>query len=295
MRVAYVGLGIMGRGMVANLLRAGHEVTVFNRTPERAEPLRALGARVAASAAAAAVGAEVVGICVTDGRAVADVLRRGDGLLAALRPGQIVVDHSTISPAETVAFADEVASRGAVWCDAPVTGGDRGARDGTLTIMVGGEAEVFARLDPYLRAMGRTIVHVGPVGRGQVVKLVNNYIGGVALVAAAEGLFLGLAAGVPLDRLLAVCTAGSANSVSLQLLADRLARGDFDPGFSLANRLKDMDLALEAARRQGLAVPLGAVAAELFRERAAAGESPLDQTVVARRYPGLAEAARADA
>ncbi len=287
MRVAYVGLGIMGRGMVGNLIRAGHDVTVFNRTAERAAPFRAMGARVAASPAAAAAGAEVIGLCVTDGAAVAAVLQGEGGLLGALRPGQFVVDHSTISPADTVAFARQVADNGAAWCDAPVTGGDRGAREGTLTIMVGGEADAFARLEPYLQAMGRTIVHVGAVGQGQVVKLVNNFIGGVAMVGAAEGLLIGLSAGVPLDRIMAVCTAGSANSASLQLLADRLARADVLPGFSLSNRLKDMDLAMDAARRQGLALPLGALTAELFRERAGAGEGDLDQSVVARRYPGL--------
>jgi 3-hydroxyisobutyrate dehydrogenase len=288
MDVAYLGLGIMGSGMAANLLKAGHRVTVWNRTPARARILGEAGAQVAASPAEAARAAEVVGLCVTDGRAVAEVLEGPQGLLAALRPGQLVVDHSTISPEDTRAFARRVAERGAEWCDAPVTGGDRGAREGTLTIMVGGSEEAFRRLGPYLHAIGRTVVHVGPVGQGQVVKLVNNFMGAVAMAGAAEGLWLGLQAGVPLDKLLAVCSAGSANSASLQILADRLARGDFQPGFSLRNRQKDLDLALDLARRLALALPVGAVVAECFRERLRAGEGELDQTVLARRYPGLA-------
>lgn len=292
-RVGFIGLGIMGRGMAANLLRAGHELTVYNRTVERTAPLRDLGARVAGSPRAVAEAAEVIGLCVTDGAAVASVVAGPEGLLPALRSGQLVVDHSTISPAQTRALAAQVAERGAELLDAPVTGGDKGAAAGTLTVMVGGSADGFARLQPYLQAIGKVIVHVGGSGQGQVVKLVNNFIGGVALAGAAEGLLLGLRAGVPLAALMEVCTAGSANSASLQILADRLQRGDFQPGFSLSNRLKDMDLALEAARTLALALPVGAGVAELFRERAAAGEGDLDQTVLARRYPGLVERARA--
>lgn len=287
MKIGYLGLGIMGRGMAANLIKAGHCVTVWNRSPERTALLQQSGATVAASPAEAATGADIIGLCVTDGAAVAAVLDGERGLLAGLAQGQLVVDHGTISPAETMNFAHQVAARGAQWCDAPVTGGDQGAREGTLTIMVGGPTAAFARLQPYLQAIGRTIVHVGDVGQGQVVKLVNNFIGGVALAGAAEGLLLGRSAGVPLDKLMAVCSAGSANSASLQILAARLASGDFQPGFSLSNRLKDMDLAMASARRQGIALPTGALVAELFRERAVAGEGAYDQSVLARRYPGL--------
>jgi len=283
MRAGFVGLGLMGRGMAGNLLKKGLGLTVYNRTAQRTADLAELGAAVAPSPAALAQACDVIGICVTDGAAVEAVVQ---ALLPALRPGQFVVDHSTISPEQTRRLAAEVAGRGAEFLDAPVTGGDRGAAAGTLTIMVGGSAEGFEAVRPYLEAMGKKIVRVGASGQGQLVKLVNNFIGGIALAGAAEGLLLGLRGGVPLATIMEVLSAGSASSVSLQLLADRLARADFRPGFSLANRLKDMDLAMEAARSLGAALPVGGAVAELFRERRILGEGAMDQTVLMRRYLG---------
>jgi len=284
MRIGYVGLGIMGRGMVGNLLKAGHAVVVYNRTAERMQPLVERGATAASSPAQVVAEADITGVCVTDDAAVEAVFGGSDGLLAGLRAGGVVVDHSTISPQQTLRAARAASERGAEWLDAPVTGGDKGAAAGTLTIMVGGSAEGFARIHPYLQAIGKTLVHVGGSGQGQLVKLVNNFIGGIALVGAAEGLLIGLRGGVPLQTMMQVLSAGSADSVSLRLLAERLQSGEQRPGFSLANRLKDMDLALAAARALGACLPVGAVTAELFRERAAAGERDLDQTVVMRRY-----------
>lgn len=281
MRVGFIGLGIMGRGMVGNLLKKGFDVTVYNRTAERAAPFREQGATVARTVPEIVRTADVIGICVTDGAAVEAVAAQ---LLPALRPGQWVVDHSTISPEQTRDLGERVAGAGAEWLDAPVTGGDRGAAAGTLTIMVGGSAQGFSAIGAYLEAMGKKIVHVGSTGQGQLVKLVNNFIGGVALAGAAEGLLLGLRGGVALGTMMEVLSAGSAASVSLQLLADRLTRDDFKPGFSLANRLKDMDLAMEAARALGAPLPVGGAVAELFRERHVAGEGDMDQTVLMRRY-----------
>lgn len=286
MRVGYIGLGIMGSAMAANLLRAGHELLVYNRSAQRVRPLLDLGAAAAGSPAEVAARSEITGICVTDDAAVEAVLAGPGGVLEAVRPGTLLVDHSTISPEQTERAAKAVSAAGAEWVDAPVTGGDRGAAAGTLTIMVGGSEEAFARLQPYLAAIGRTLVHVGGSGKGQLVKLVNNLIGGVALAAAAEGLAIGLRGGVPLQTMMQVLSAGSADSVSLRLLAERLQSGDDRPGFSLANRLKDMDLALAAARALGACLPVAAVSAEMFRERLAAGERDLDQTVLARRYVG---------
>ncbi len=286
MRVGFIVLGIMGRGMVGNLLKKGFDVTVYNRTVERTAPFREQGAAVARSIGEVGRTADVVGLCVTDGAAVEAVAAE---LLPALRAGQLVVDHSTISPEQTRRLAERLAQSGAEWLDAPVTGGDRGAAAGTLTIMVGGSAEGFAAIGAYLEAVGKKIVHVGGSGQGQLVKLVNNFIGGVALAGAAEGLLLGLRGGVALGTMMEVLSAGSAASVSLQLLADRLGRGDFQPGFSLANRLKDMDLAMEAARSLGAPLPVGGAVAELFRERRVAGEGDLDQTVLMRRYLGEIE------
>ena len=286
MRVGFIGLGIMGRGMAGNLLKKGFDLTVYNRTVERTVPFREQGAAVARSVAEVVRTTDVVGICVTDGAAVEAVAGE---LLPSLRPGQLVVDHSTISPEQTRNLAARVARIGAEWLDAPVTGGDRGAAAGTLTIMVGGSAEGFTAIGAYLEAVGKKIVHVGATGQGQLVKLVNNFIGGVALAGAAEWLLIGLRGGVKVGTMMEVLSAGSAASVSLQLLADRLARGDYQPGFSLANRLKDMDLAMEAARALGAPLPVGGAVAELFRERRVAGEGDMDQTVLIRRYLGMVE------
>ena len=291
MRLGFAGLGIMGQRMAANLLRGGHSVTVYNRTADRpgVRSLVEAGARVAATPAEVATGAEIVGLCVTDGAAVAELLHGPHGILGALRPGQLVADHSTIAPAQARALAKATAETGGEFLDAPVTGGDRGAAEGTLTIMVGGSAAGFTSLQPYLRCVGKTIVHVGASGQGQLVKLVNNFIGGIALAGAAEGLWLGLRGGVSLERMMEVLSAGSAQSVSLQLLAERLRTDNSRPGFSLRNRLKDMDLALASARELAAALPLGGAAAELFRERLACGEGDLDQTVLVRRYLAQAE------
>jgi len=281
MRAGFIGLGLMGRGMAGNLLKKGMGLVVYNRTPGRAAELGSEGALVVPSPAAVAQATDVIGICVTDGAAVESVV---SALLPALRPGQFVLDHSTIAPEQTRILAAAVAATGAELLDAPVTGGDRGAAAGTLTIMVGGSSAGYAAVRPYLEAIGKKIVHVGGSGQGQVVKLVNNFIGGIALAGAAEGLLLGLRAGVPLQTMMEVLSAGSASSVSLQILADRLARADFTPGFSLSNRLKDMDLALEAADGLHAATPVGAAVAGLFRERRDRGEADLDQTVLMRHY-----------
>ena len=285
MRVGFVGLGIMGRGMAANLLRAGHEVMVYNRTPARMAALADQGALVARTPAEVAAFAEITGLCVTDDDAVEEILRGAGGLLEGLGPDRLIADHSTISPRQTRAAAQAVAALGGEWLDAPVTGGDQGAALGTLTIMVGGSERGYARLFPYLQAIGRTLVHVGGSGSGQLTKLVNNFIGGITLVAAAEGLHLAAGAGIAPADLAAVLAGGPADSVSLRILAERLQSGNDRPGFSLANRLKDMDLALASARAIGMPAPLGAFAAECFRERLAVGEKDLDQSVVARRYP----------
>jgi len=280
MRIGFVGLGIMGSAMAANVLRAGFPLAVYNRTPSRARPLAEAGARLCDHLADLARASDLIALCVTDGQAVRQVVA---DLQPHLRPGQRIVDHSTISPTETRQLAAALAAVGVELLDAPVTGGQQGAREGTLTVMVGGSPEGFAAITPYLRAIGRTLVHVGPSGQGQLLKLVNNWIGGAALVAAAEGLALALAAGIPLQTISTVLQAGSADSVSLRLLLQRLAEHHWEPGFSLRNRIKDMELAKQAAADLGLRLPVGQAALEQF-----SGLSPeagdQDQTVVFRRY-----------
>lgn len=270
--------------MADNILRAGFELVVTNRTPDRARELVQKGARFVPTPAEVMHQADLVGICVTDGAALRAVLTGPSGALSAMRRGQWMVDHSTIAPDEAQHWGHRARDQGVEFLDAPVTGGDQGARAGTLTIMVGGSANGFRAIGPYLQAIGRTIVHVGPSGQGQLVKLVNNLIGGAAMVAASEGLALGLRAGVPLPVLMQVLSAGSADSVSLRLLAERLTNDSWQPGFSLRNRCKDMALARDAAEAMHLPLPVGEAATTVFLNRLAQGDGEMDQTVVIAPY-----------
>lgn len=280
-RLGFIGLGIMGQAMALNLL--GEEpLAVYNRTRARTEPLAAKGARVAATAAEAA-DADVVFVVVTDDQALSAVADGTDGILAGLRPGAVVVDHSTVSPALTRRLAEKASARGGTWLDAPVTGGDVGARDGTLTIMVGGEAGALDRVRPYLARMSRRIVHIGPVGQGQTMKLVSNLVSCLNLMAGAEGLQLGLRAGLPFEKMVEVMPYGTAQSFELAKILDRYDRQDYRPGFSVANRLKDLRLALELARALGFRAPLGERAEELFGTYAD-GRRELDEASYLKRW-----------
>lgn len=263
-RAAFIGLGIMGQAMALNLLRGPEppevELTVYNRTPGRAEPLAAAGARVAATPRAAAEGAEFVFTMVSDDAALRAVATGGEGFLAGLGPGSLVVDHSTVSRRLTLELAAEAARRGAAWCDAPVTGGDVGAREARLTIMVGGPEEAYRRALPLLRKTGRRILRVGETGQGQALKAVSNLVSCLTLMASAEGIQLGLRAGLGLEALAEVMQNGSAASYELDKMLERFGREGFRPGFSVANRFKDLELALELARELEQPVPLASAA-----------------------------------
>ncbi len=211
-RVGFVGLGIMGAPMAANLLKAGFQVTVWNRTPARMEPLLELGAAGAGSPAEVAAISSVTISCVTNSPDVEAVALGPGGIAEGAGPGSVYIDCSTIAPETARHVAAALAPRGIAMLDAPVSGGDVGARAATLAIMVGGEAEVFARCLPVLEAIGKTIVHVGPSGSGQVVKLCNQVAGGLNLLAMAEAISLARGAGVDPARMLEVVSAGAAGS-----------------------------------------------------------------------------------
>jgi 3-hydroxyisobutyrate dehydrogenase len=263
MRVAFIGLGTMGAPMALRLLGAGHELRVFNRTPERARPLGAAGAHVAATPAVAVAGTDAVCTCVTDGRALRELALATDGLLAAAHGDgpRLWVDFSTIGPEVTVELAGIAAPHGIRFVDAPVTGGDQGAREGSLTVLVGGETADVEEAMPLLRAVGRRIEHMGPLGSGQATKLVQNLVGGVALVGAAEGLSLGRRLGLDPARLARLFSDSTADSYQLRALAGRMESGDRTPGFSAANRHKDFRLAMDMA--QAVRMPAYASAAVL--------------------------------
>jgi len=254
-RIGFIGLGIMGRSMALNLMRRGFHVTVWNRTRARMEPLLAAGARGASSPKEAAREADVVITIVTDSPDVEQVILGPEGVIEGARPGTVVIDMSTISPAVTRRIAAQLAERGIDMLDAPVTGGDVGAREGTLSIMVGGKAEVLERCRPVLEAMGRTIVHMGDHGMGQLCKLCNQVIVALNLLAMSEGLAFAAKAGVDLEKMLAVVRAGAAGSWALDNLAPRVLRGDYRPGFMVRLQQKDLRLALDAAGQMNLPLP----------------------------------------
>ena len=252
-RVGFIGLGIMGRPMVANLIGAGIVPTVWNRSQAGVDACTELGAVAAESPRAVAEASDVLVTIVTDSSDVEEVLVNGpDGdperaAIGGLASGSVVVDMSTISPAVTRSIAEQLRARGVQMLDAPVSGGDTGAKAGTLSIMVGGEAEVLERCRPILEAMGQTITHCGPNGAGQTVKLCNQVAIAGALLGVCEALALAQKSDVDAQRMLAAISAGAAGSWQLSNLGPRIAGRDFAPGFMIRLMQKDLRLALEAA------------------------------------------------
>jgi 3-hydroxyisobutyrate dehydrogenase len=264
-RVAFLGLGIMGEPMAANLVRAGFEVIVWNRTPSRADAFAAKhGAHPEPTPAAAAELADVTITMVPDGPEVEQVLFGDQGAAEGMRRGAYAIDMSTIAPSVSVSIGERLAADGLGFLDAPVTGSRPRAEDGTLTIMVGGDAVDFERAKPVLDAMGKLVVHVGPQGHGSIVKLLNNTTAAVNALAVAETLVAAKAAGVDTDKLRQVMAAGSGGSAMLDLKAGPMLEHDFTPLFKLAHMLKDVRHCLEAAERLGAGMRLGEVAEQAY-------------------------------
>lgn len=253
----------MGSGMAANLVSAGYDVVVWNRTREKAEAVE--GATVADSPADLGRRCRVTMICVSDTPDVEEVVRGPDGLLETLDEGSIIVDHSTISPAVTRELSDLVAEKGASWVDAPVSGGSEGAQRGTLSVMVGGAAEVVEQVTPFMEPFAATITHVGEVGAGQTVKLVNQILVVVNQLAASESLILAQAAGVDLESALAAVEGGAAGSWMLSNRGPQMIRRDWRPGFTIDLQQKDLRLVLEAADELGVPLPGTALVFQLYR------------------------------
>jgi 2-hydroxy-3-oxopropionate reductase len=258
MRVGFVGLGVMGAPMAGNLLRAGHDVAVWARRREAAQPLVERGARFCATPAALAADAEVLFTVVTAGSDVEAVVCGADGMAAGARAGTVIVDHSTIAPAAARAIAARLAERGIDFLDAPVSGGGAGAQAATLSIMVGGEAAALARVHPLLAALGKTIVHVGPSGAGQVAKACNQLVMVAAIQACAESVRLAAAHGLDFGRLLPALAAGSAGSRVLDVFGARMAARDFAAGVAARLHHKDFALLMYAAALAGAPLPVGA-------------------------------------
>ncbi len=265
MSIGFIGLGIMGSGMAANLDAKGHDLVVWNRTASRMEPLVDRGAEPAKSPADVAKRCDIVMISVSDTPDVEAVLEGPEGVLEAVAPDSLIVDHSTISPSATVRLAAKVAEKGGSWLDAPVSGGSEGAEKGTLSIMVGGSEEDLERAMPHLEAYGTTITHVGPTGTGQLVKIVNQILVVVNQLGASEALLFAQQAGLNLETTIDAVKDGAAGSWMLANRGPQMIVRDWRPGFSIDLQQKDLRLALDAADELGVPLPGTALVFQLYR------------------------------
>jgi len=287
MRIGFIGLGIMGRPMALNLHRAGHALIVPDRpslTPELRE-----AATVVASAQAVASGAEIVILMVPDTPDVAQVLFGEGGVAAGLRPGALVIDMSSISPIATKSFAARIRERGGDYLDAPVSGGEVGAKQGTLSIMAGGPEAAFERALPLLQVMGRNITHVGTSnGDGQTCKVANQIVVALNLQAVSEALVFAAKAGADPARVREALMGGFASSRILEVHGERMLKRTFDPGFRIRLHQKDLNLALAAARELGVALPSTAVVQQMFSACVAHGGADRDHSALVMATEGLA-------
>ena len=284
MKIAFVGTGVMGQGMVANLLKAGHEVTVYTRTKAKADGLLALGAKWASSPAESARGADIAISMVGYPNDVEEVWRGPQGFMSSAKPGCVLIDMTTSSPALARSLAAEASAKGFGPLDAPVSGGDRGAREGTLTIMAGGAQQDFDFAQPVFAAMGKTIVLQGASGTGQLCKLANQIGIASGMIAMAEALAFARATGLNLETTLRSISGGGASSWALLNLAPRVLNGDFAPGFYVKHFVKDIGLALDVCREQKVSLPGLELAAKLYAEVVAAGEGDAGTQALARLY-----------
>jgi 2-hydroxy-3-oxopropionate reductase len=274
-KIGFLGMGIMGRPMARNLLKAGHQVTVYNRTEARCDEVVRDGALKARTPRDCAQGQDLVITCVTDSPDVEALLFGKDGAAEGASRGALFVDMSTISPVVARRIALRLKERGLGFLDAPVSGGDVGAQKGTLTIMVGGERGDFERAEPVLKAMGTRITHVGPSGAGQVTKAANQILCALNLLGVCEALALAHRSGIDLEVVHRVVTGGAGNSWSLENLGAAIIKGNFAPGFMVRLIQKDLNIVLDAARALGLSLPGTALATQLFRSSEAHGEGEL--------------------
>jgi 3-hydroxyisobutyrate dehydrogenase-like beta-hydroxyacid dehydrogenase len=288
-RVGFLGLGIMGGPMAASLRRAGYELTVFNRTRDRAETFaNEHGAAVAATPAEAAAGAEAVLTMVVDGAQVRALLLGGDGVAAGAAPGTLCIDMSTIAPGEAREIGSALAEQGLRFVDAPVTGSSPRARDATLTIMAGGASDDVARARPLLEAMGSLVLHVGELGQGQMLKLINNAVAASHAAVLAQALVAARATGVDLDALVQVMRAGSGGSAMLDLKAGPMLEHDWSTLFKTEHMLKDLRLCLDAAQEAGVPFPAAAATRDALVAAVGRGHGEDDFASVLEVYEALA-------
>lgn len=279
-RVGFIGLGIMGRPMAKNVLSKGFPLSVYNRSSAAVEELAKLGARPCQSSREVAEHSDVILTCLPDSPDVEQVILGPHGVLEGAKPGSIIADMSTIAPQVSIRLAEEAAKRGVQMLDAPVSGGDKGAIAGTLSIMVGGTKEAFDACLDIFRAMGTKIVHVGDIGAGGYTKLANQIMVALQLEAMAEGLVLGAKAGVDPALMVEAIGAGLARCGVLEMRAPNVLEGNFTPGFMIRLHLKDLRLALEAGHALGVPLPVTAVVREMYNALQVAGKGDRDHSAI---------------
>jgi 2-hydroxy-3-oxopropionate reductase len=278
--VGFIGLGIMGGPMALNLLKAGYPLVVHNRTRAKEEPLVSEGASGAASAREVAAASDVVITMLPDSPDVEAVYFGDDGVIAGARSGQLLIDMSSIAPAVARSVSSAAREVGADALDAPVSGGDVGARDGTLSIMVGGSSEGFERARPLFEVLGKTVVHMGEAGAGQTAKACNQILVAVTIEAVSEALVLASKAGVDPERLLEVLSGGLAGNKVMEVRRRNFLEHDFTPGFKLALHRKDLGIALRTGRELDVFLPTTAIVDQMLSALIAAGDGGLDHSAL---------------
>ena len=287
-QIGFIGLGIMGRGMAANLLRAGFKLHVWNRTANRVDELTEMGAARATSPADLAEQCDVIIVCVSDTPDVEEVILGKDGVQEGIRPGSLVIDMSTISPRETRRLAARLNEKGAHMLDAPISGGSEGAALGTLSIMVGGQKQQVERAMPLFRAMGKAITHVGDHGAGQTVKLVNQILVVVNMLAVSEALLFAQAGKLDLQKTMEAVSQGAAGSWMLSNRGPQVLQRDWRPGFTIDLQQKDLRLVLEAADQMGLPTLATSIVFNLYRTLQAQGLGAEGNHALVKALEGLA-------
>jgi 2-hydroxy-3-oxopropionate reductase len=279
-RIGFIGLGIMGRPMASNLLTAGYDLIVHARRPESMQALVAAGARAAESPAAVAREADVIFTMVSDTPDVEEVILGPEGIIEGVRPDSIVVDMSTISPSATRAIAERLRKSGVAMLDAPVSGGEAGAKAGTLSIMVGGDPAAYSRVRPLFESMGRNIIHIGPNGSGQVCKSCNQIVVGATIAGVAEAVLLAQSSGVDPAKVREALLGGFASSRILEVHGLRMIDGDYTPGFKASLHQKDMRIVLESAHELGLSLTTAAMVAQWLNALVGRGLGDADSAAI---------------
>ncbi len=282
MKIGFIGLGTMGVGMSLNLLKAGHEVSVHNRTREKEEHVAKQGAQRAESPREAAEGAEVIVTMVSDTPDVEQVVLGDEGIIHGAPQGAIVIDMSTISPTATRQMAEALGTKGIKMLDAPVSGGPEGANNGTLAIMVGGDTDAFEKALPILKIMGKTVTHVGPIGAGQITKAINQIMIAGTYLSVAEGLTLGMKAGLDMEKVISAISGGAASSWVLHNRGINVVKNDYPLGFRVKLHHKDLGIALQTARELEVTLPATALVEQIENGLIASGHADDDVSAIGR-------------